>query len=146
MHKIESICVVTFMATILGVAFFPNLAFAEQVTISYDLNGVAPVVYTSDGENDAVVKDVQTQFDGYTLTGWNDKADGSGKTYKVGDHVSKNVTLYAQWANGDYYNTNNSNTTNRELVQTGVSSELPATIFIVTVLSFTALLIMRRWL
>lgn len=68
MHKIESIIgVVMFMAVILGAAFFPNSAFAKQVTISYDLNGVAPVVYTSGGENDAVVKDVKTQFDGRLL-------------------------------------------------------------------------------
>ena len=37
--------------------------------------------------------------DGYTFTGWNTKADGSGNTYAAGKEVSwvDNVTLYAQW-------------------------------------------------
>ena len=36
---------------------------------------------------------------GYTFTGWNTKADGSGNTYAAGKEVSwyDNVTLYAQW-------------------------------------------------
>ena len=36
---------------------------------------------------------------GYTFTGWNTKADGSGNTYQPGKEVSwvDNVTLYAQW-------------------------------------------------
>lgn len=38
--------------------------------------------------------------DGYTLTGWNTKADGSGETVGLGSRVAwtEDLTLYAQWA------------------------------------------------
>ncbi|MDY3927061.1 MAG: InlB B-repeat-containing protein, partial [Anaerotignum sp.] len=41
---------------------------------------------------------------GYTFTGWNTEADGSGKAYKADDKIdmSANVTLYAQWTAIDY--------------------------------------------
>lgn len=39
---------------------------------------------------------------GYTFTGWNEKADGSGKSYKAGDTFKydslEGMTLYAQWS------------------------------------------------
>lgn len=38
--------------------------------------------------------------DGYVFTGWNDKADGTGKKWPVGTFVwerTNNLTLYAQW-------------------------------------------------
>ena len=36
---------------------------------------------------------------GYTFTGWNTKADGSGDSYKTGDWITMtgSVILYAQW-------------------------------------------------
>ncbi len=49
------------------------------------------------------------QKKGYTFTGWNTKADGSGKTFKNGAEVSKlttkngkTVKLYAQWTRNKY--------------------------------------------
>lgn len=112
------------------VFFAPTAALAESVTISYNLNGVAPVVYTSSGENDAVVEDVKTQFDGYTLTGWNDKADGTGKSYKVGDHVSHSTILYAQWSDGTSYgeykqvsSSSDMSKSKNEIVQTGIGDK-----------------------
>ena len=40
------------------------------------------------------------QRDGYTLTGWNTKADGSGEAVGLGSRVAwtEDLTLYAQWA------------------------------------------------
>lgn len=39
---------------------------------------------------------------GYTFTGWNEKADGSGKSYNAGDTFNytslEGMTLYAQWS------------------------------------------------
>ncbi len=54
---------------------------------------------------------------GYTFTGWNTKADGTGTSYAPGASVSNltstqgaTVTLYAQWSKGSYtivFNANN---------------------------------------
>lgn len=39
------------------------------------------------------------EVEGQILTGWNTKADGTGKEFAVGDYItiSQNTTLYAQW-------------------------------------------------
>ena len=42
---------------------------------------------------------------GFTFAGWNTVADGSGTNYGAGDNFSmpaSNITLYAQWSNGNY--------------------------------------------
>ena len=41
---------------------------------------------------------------GYTFTGWNTKADGTGDSYQPGDHMTSydEVHLYAQWEAVDY--------------------------------------------
>jgi uncharacterized repeat protein (TIGR02543 family) len=42
---------------------------------------------------------------GYTFTGWNTQADGSGTTYAPGDTLTMEtapVTLYAQWTVNSY--------------------------------------------
>ncbi len=50
---------------------------------------------------------------GYTFTGWNTAADGSGTSYTGGDTFAiglSNVTLYAQWSAVNYAVTYNGNT------------------------------------
>ena len=53
---------------------------------------------------------------GYTFSGWNTKADGTGDSYKGGDqyyflaaHNGEKVTLYAQWTANDYTLSRDSN-------------------------------------
>lgn len=58
------------------------------------------------------VKRAELNRSGYTFTGWNTKADASGKSYNQSDtfKISINdVTLYAQWLGKDYTITFNAN-------------------------------------
>ncbi|WP_167815196.1 InlB B-repeat-containing protein [Sporolactobacillus shoreae] len=74
------------------------------------------ITYNGNGSNEdditytTPLSEPGTQFDvvanqftrsGYSFTGWNTKADGSGTTYQPGDKYTLgtfNVTMYAQWA------------------------------------------------
>ena len=74
----------------------------NQSTITYKANGGtgSDVVQTHASGSAATLKPANTfTRKGYTFTGWNSKADGSGNTYAAGKSVSwyDNVTLYAQW-------------------------------------------------
>lgn len=88
-------------------ALFPVQAFAFDV--GFDLNGVAGQIETLSSEDaggvdsgEVIVPEISVEGfgDGYTLEGWNTERDGSGQSYKVGDKVTKECTLYAQWGNG----------------------------------------------
>lgn len=81
-------------------------------TIEYDPNGGegGPVNNFSNA-NYATVQSKQPTRTGYTFTGWNTKADGSGDTYKGGDKYTfegdtgnggEKVMLYAQWTANVY--------------------------------------------
>ena len=78
--------------------------FAEQKSITYNANGGAGTVpatgYVLAGEN----FDTETPYllykSGYTFSGWNTAADGSGMAYAAGatiENITENITLYAQW-------------------------------------------------
>jgi len=64
-------------------------------TVTYDANG-------GTGSMDATTNQVAANaFDaptGKAFIGWNTAADGTGTAYAVGDAVTSNLTLYAQWA------------------------------------------------
>ncbi|MCH1939539.1 InlB B-repeat-containing protein [Holdemania massiliensis] len=74
------------------------------ITINYNGNGNTAGSIPS---STTVLKDDSYRIEnhgslekeGYTFTGWNDKADGSGSAYGEGQtiNVNKNMTLYAQW-------------------------------------------------
>lgn len=79
-------------------------------TLTYNANGGdgADVTQTINFQNTALaskplsvaVKGSDTfTREGYTLTGWNTAANGSGKAFEVGDYItiSANTTLYAVW-------------------------------------------------
>ena len=55
-------------------------------------------VSAESGKEVTVLSNVFTR-QGYTFTGWNTAADGSGTSYAEGDSliVNADVTLYAQW-------------------------------------------------
>ena len=80
-------------------------------TVTYDANGgTGTMTDTSSpyfGGSTVTVKSNGFTRDGYTFTGWNTKANGSGTPYAAGAtfDISENTTLYAQWvAAGDYIN------------------------------------------
>ncbi len=80
-----------------------------QYEIIYDANGgqaisgrqnVIPICYrgTHQRINTSVGTDIFVR-DGYTMTGWNTRADGSGQAVGLGSRIEwrENLTLYAQW-------------------------------------------------
>ena len=76
----------------------------DRYHIAYNANGGTggyngPKLLT--GETDTVCSLSQTGIThyGYSFTGWNRNADGSGTSYQPGDIITLNgnVTLYAQW-------------------------------------------------
>ena len=71
-------------------------------TVTYDANGGSGkttdnTAYATGAK--ATVKENNYTRGGYTFTGWNTKADGSGDSYKTGDWITMtgSVILYAQW-------------------------------------------------
>ena len=60
-----------------------------------------PADQTGDAESDVTVSSTEPTRDGYTFTGWNTAADGSGDDYAGGNTytlpTSGTDTLYAQW-------------------------------------------------
>lgn len=74
----------------------------STATLSYDPNGGSGFMDKSFAALGRTVLVEENAFarDGYVFTGWNTKADGSGKPYKAGDYFPLNAktnTLYAQW-------------------------------------------------
>lgn len=71
----------------------------NDVVVNYNANGGnnAPSSATEKySKGVAVTYEVPTR-DGYEFIGWNTKADGTGNTYKAGNIIQENITLYAQW-------------------------------------------------
>lgn len=67
--------------------------------VTYEGNGGKDSLdNTSYKEYSDTVGETKFFLNNYALTGYNDKVDGSGKSYSKGDHVSYGTTLYAQWA------------------------------------------------
>lgn len=72
-------------------------------TVTYDGNGADSgkttdlTAYATGAK--ATVKENNYTRGGYTFTGWNTSANGSGDSYKAGEQITmnNNVVLYAQW-------------------------------------------------
>ena len=75
---------------------------ASATEVKFDLNGVAPVVHTVNSDGDAVVPNLEIDFDNMEFTGWNTRPAGGGQWYDAGDGIDSDTTLYAQWANGTH--------------------------------------------
>ena len=82
-----------------------------KYTVTYNDNGAdsgsVPTDSTQYSYNASVtVKGNTGNLDrnGYTFSGWNTAADGSGTTYSANDtfNISSNTTLYAYWVSGRY--------------------------------------------
>jgi uncharacterized repeat protein (TIGR02543 family) len=69
-------------------------AGADKFDVTYKANG--------SGEEDVVrnvskVDENMFTYAGHAFTGWNTQANGEGADYAVGDDVTEELTLYAQW-------------------------------------------------
>lgn len=79
-----------------------SLTVVRKAAVQYDANGGKGTMKPTEGILQDQVKAADNQFtrSGYSFSGWNTKADGSGETYKNGASVpldDETVTLYAQW-------------------------------------------------
>lgn len=76
-------------------------AYVTKYTISYNANGGTGTVDSQSKTYGSAVTLRSNGFTrtGYTFTGWNTKADGTGTSYAAGASYSTNaaMTLYAQW-------------------------------------------------
>ena len=117
-------------------------------TVSYDGNGsdggAVPGVQSFTSGSSATVTGAGTMTrTGYTFTGWNTAANGSGTPYVAGDYYSSdaNLTLYAQWQINTYTvtfdgNNHTSGATSSQTFTHGVSQNLNANGFLRTDCTF----------
>lgn len=90
--------------------FTLKLPALEGHTVLYDANGAnageAPKMEKYNPGQTATAADNTASLSkiGYTFTGWNTKADGTGTSYKAGDEftIHHNLILYAQWKINQY--------------------------------------------
>ena len=82
-----------------------SATFAPGYPLAYDANGGSGSIHDTlsyaDGHTTTVLGQPDSLYkNGYTFTGWNTKADGTGEAKSEGDSVTldKAVTLYAQWS------------------------------------------------
>ena len=82
-----------------------------RYTITYNSNegtGSIPAVTETEGKQiNIAIAEGNISKTGYTFSGWNTKADGSGTAYGVGyaytlNSVDGNLTLYAIWSKNNY--------------------------------------------
>jgi uncharacterized repeat protein (TIGR02543 family) len=76
----------------------------SNFTLSYDGNGATggsvPASVTAEKGTAVKLSDAGSLIkDGYTFSGWNSNADGTGDSYSPGDNVTlgADMTLYAKW-------------------------------------------------
>lgn len=85
-----------------------NPGYIPNYYISYDANNGSGATVDDDkayrAGTQATIKANSFTRNGYTFTGWNTKADGSGDRYNPGQIIpmDKDLRLYAQWSNNAY--------------------------------------------
>ncbi len=96
----KNIVIVSIIAIVLVIAACAILIPNDKVEgVTYYGNGGI----TSDGEtavtyaNESVIQNIFSNND-LVFVDWNTQADGEGTSYSVGEAVSYNVSLYAQWS------------------------------------------------
>ena len=78
----------------------------NSITLTLNSTATYTATYVANGSGEANVVDDAAQFvaanpftwAGHAFTGWNTAADGTGTPYAVGDALTGDITLYAQWA------------------------------------------------
>ena len=83
-----------------------NFTTPTRYSVAYNANygsGTVPASVTQNsGSSVTVASGSGLRRTGYTFSGWNTKADGSGTAYAAGDTISAGATLYAQWSANTY--------------------------------------------
>ena len=73
----------------------------DNYTVKFNSNGGSGEMekQTIAADSSAMLSDNAYTRSGYSFTGWNTKADGSGTAYKNGQKITptEDITLYAQW-------------------------------------------------
>lgn len=73
----------------------------DMIEVTYDANirGVTAKTYAEIKDNEHLAKASSFSRAGYTFTGWNTAANGTGTAYAVGEKIpsTKSITVYAQW-------------------------------------------------
>ena len=114
-----------------GAVSSQTLTLSSQLRVRFDANGgegtMAAQTFEA-GVSQAITANTFTRS-GYTFTGWNTNADGSGSSYtdKQSITISQDITLYAQWesAGGSGGGSSTSGTENgHEWVDLGLPSGL----------------------
>ncbi len=86
---------------------------ASAYTVTYDANGGndEPDAQEADDDNKVTITTDRPTYEGYSFTGWNTKADGTGESYEAGQEytLTSNIKLYAQWSINSYTITLNVN-------------------------------------
>ena len=79
----------------------------NKYTVTFNANGGTGTMNSQQVSYNTSTKLSKNTFtkDGFKFTGWNTKADGTGTPYTNEQNVSlsNNLTLYAQWSEGDPY-------------------------------------------
>ena len=70
-----------------------------EVTYDANISGVTAKTYAEIKGNEHLAKASSFRRAGYTFTGWNTAANGTGTAYAVGDIIptTADITVYAQW-------------------------------------------------
>ena len=87
-ENMQHYCGVISDGNVYTIKYNPNGGTGDSIRKTYPVNTTA------------VVEECTYAKDGYSFSGWNTKADGSGTGYKPGDAISSpksNIVLYAQW-------------------------------------------------
>ena len=87
-ENMQHYCGVISDGNVYTIKYNPNGGTGDSIRKTYPVNTTA------------VAEECIYAKDGYSFSGWNTKADGSGTGYKPGDAISSpksNIVLYAQW-------------------------------------------------
>ncbi|MBR4225688.1 MAG: hypothetical protein IKR86_02705 [Candidatus Methanomethylophilaceae archaeon] len=85
-------------AAVAAFAFSQNTEDVDKNFVMYYGNGGALGETTTVKSLETTVMDCDFLNGSKAFLSWNTKADGTGKPYKVGDHVDLGTKLYAQWS------------------------------------------------
>ena len=78
-----------------AVSFTVYAQWADQVTVTFDVEGQKTSVEVIKGEAIGINMPKIPEKDGYTFTGWNVKADGTGAFVTAETKIYKDMTVYA---------------------------------------------------
>jgi uncharacterized repeat protein (TIGR02543 family) len=110
----------------------PGVTVSAACTVTFNKNGgdteasPATKIVASGGTVDALP--TEPTRSGYTFTGWNTAADGSGAAFTVLEIVKSDITLYAQWSKkNDTVTSDDSSDSSTKTTTTTITVTAPVT-------------------